>query len=487
MSLSRRNFLAITGAGVAAAAVLSPLDLFYKKAASGQVAGAIGYGPLAPKLAENTDELAGIIKDGLDLGTTPILELPPGFNYTAISITGQPMHDGGFVPGLHDGMAAFPGDKNTTILVRNHEVGSNGSNPVVPSNGSMYDQPGGGTTTVVVGTDRRVRYQYASIAGTIRNCAGGPTPWGTWITCEENVSLPGASGGVTKKHGYNFEVPASANLNVAEPIPLVAMGRFNHEAVAVEPETGYVFETEDEGDSLFYRFRPNVTGDLRSGGVLEALKITDGRINGLTDPRNGQSIIEPSTGSANTVRGIQSLKNVPLEVTWVTIDDPDPADNSTANRTRTQGRLKGAARFSRGEGAWFGNGLTYFVCSNGGDAGKGQVFAYSSDLNDATKGTLTLVVEAPANSDGTDSTLAAPDNICVAPFGDLFICEDGSGTEYVVGVSRDGELYRFAANVFNGSEFAGACFSPDSKTLFVNLQSPGITCAIWGPWTRKRA
>ena len=74
----------------------------------------------------------------------------------------------------------------------------------------------------------------------------------------------------------------------------------------------------------------------------------------------------------------------------------------------------------------------------------------------------------------------------MAPFGDLFLCEDGSGSEYVVGVNPAGELYRFAENSLNGSEFAGACFSPDGKTLFVNIQTPGITLAIWGPWTRNR-
>ncbi|HEX6278522.1 MAG TPA: alkaline phosphatase PhoX [Pyrinomonadaceae bacterium] len=486
MSVSRRNFLALAGAGVAAASIVSPLDLFYQKVSAGEITSGPGFGPLFPKLPENADELAGLVVGGIDLGTTPILELPKGFNYTAISITGQPMNDGGTVPALHDGMAAFRGSNNTTLLVRNHEVGSNGSNPAVPSNGNMYDQLGGGTTTLVIGADRLVKFQYTSIAGTIRNCAGGPTPWGSWITCEENVSLPGASGGVTKKHGYNFEVPASETINVAEPIPLVAMGRFNHEAVAVEDETGWVFETEDEGDSLLYRFRPNVRGDLRSGGVLEALKITDSRVASLTDPNNGNPITEASTGSVNTVRGVDSLKNVPLEVTWVTIDTPDPVDNATANRTRTQGRVKGAARFSRGEGAWYGNGATYFVCSNGGNDGRGQVFAYKSDRNDPTRGWLTLVVEATWNPDGSDGTVAAPDNICVAPFGDLFLCEDGSGTEFVVGVNTSGELYRFAANVLNGSEFAGACFSPDGKTLFVNMQTPGITFAIWGPWTRKR-
>ena len=484
MSVSRRKFLAFAGAGVAAASMVSPLDLFYQKVSAGEITSGPGYGPLFPKLPENADELAGLFKDGFDLGSTPILELPKGFNYTAISITGQPMDDGGTVPAAHDGMATFVGKNNTTLLVRNHEVSSGGSNPVVPSNGSKYDNLGGGTTTLVIGPDRLVRYQYASFAGTIRNCAGGPTPWNSWITCEENVSLPGGANG--KRHGYNFEVPASSTISVAEPLPLVAMGRFNHEAVCVEPETGFIFQTEDEGDSLFYRFRPFIKDDLRSGGVLEALKITDSRINTLTDPRNGQSIIEASTGSANTVRGVSSLKNVPLEVTWVTIDTVDPLNNDSAGTVRRQGRNKGAARFSRGEGAWFGNGVSYFVCSNGGDAGKGQVFAYKSDVSDVNKGTLTLVVEATANPDGSDATLAAPDNICVAPWGDLYLCEDGGGTEYVVGVNAAGELFRFATNIFNGSEFAGACFSPDGKTLFVNLQSPGITVAIWGPWSRKR-
>lgn len=464
MSFSRRGFLKMVGAGAVAATVLSPLELFYARSASGQGVTGAGYGPLTPRLPENAAELEGIIIGGINLGTTPILELPQGFRYTAISITGQPMDDGGTVPGTHDGMAAFYGPPGSTILVRNHEVGSNGSNPVVPSNGRKYDQLGGGTTTLVIGPDRRVQFQYASLAGTIRNCAGGPTPWGSWITCEENVSLPGASGGITKKHGYNFEVPASPDIQVAEPIPLVAMGRFNHEAVAVEPDTGYVFQTEDRGDSCFYRFRPLVNGNLHVGGVLEALKITDPcAVN-----------VEWGTGSANTIDGYRDLRGVPLSVTWVPIDDVDPFTDTV----RVEARSKGAARFSRGEGAWYGNGQTYFVASNGGNDRVGQVWAYTSGTT-PEEGTLTLVIEATR----TD-VLAAPDNICVAPFGDLFLCEDGSGSEYVVGVNRNGELYRFAANAINGSEFAGACFSPFGETMFVNIQSPGITLAIWGPWTR---
>ncbi|MBD2526015.1 alkaline phosphatase PhoX [Nostoc sp. FACHB-133] len=466
MKLSRRNFFTLAGASAVGVTMLSPLEALYARRANGQVVGlTAGYGPIAPKMPENADELVGLVRGGINLGTTPLLELPPGFNYTAISITGQPMDDGRIVPGAHDGMAAFPGPKNTTILVRNHELSpsSNGIN-VLP----RYDQIGGGTTTIVVGPNRRVRKQFVSLGGTIRNCAGGQTPWDSWISCEENLTLP-APGGATKKHGYNFEVPATDDIQVAEPIPLVAMGRFNHEAVAVDPESGWIYQTEDDGNSCFYRFRPNVRptkyGDLQtSGGVLEALAIK-----GMFKVDTGTNFIQ--------------YKNQPLEVEWVKIDNVDPATNSTATSVRVQGQNKGAAIFRRGEGAKYGNGgLIYFTCTSGGNAGQGQVFAYKPNNNDPNSGTITLIVESPA-----EDILNFPDNITVAPFGDLFLCEDGSNTEFVIGVTPEGDLYRFAANAINGSEFAGACFSPDGHTMFVNIQDPGITCAIWGPWSRNRA
>ena len=466
MSLSRRKFISVAGATALGASLVAPLDSFFTRVAHGQNVIGQGYGPLSPRLPENAAELQGLVVGGINFGTMPLLELPAGFRYNAISITGQPMNDGGKVPAMHDGMGTFYGpEPGTVLLVRNHEVSRGGSNPVVTSDGRKYDQPGGGTTTVLVGRDRRPIFQYASLAGTIRNCAGGITPWGSWISCEEDTSMPSTSAsGNKKRHGYNFEVPASAGVQVADPIPLVAMGRFNHEAIAVETETGYVFQTEDRGDSCFYRFTPNMHGYLRYGGKLEALKITDPRATN----------VELATGSANTARGYTHLKDVPLRVTWVPIDDVDPM----ADTVRIEARGKGAARFSRGEGAWYGNGATYFVCSDGGDDRVGQVWAYRSGSS-PDEGTLTLVVEATKND-----VLAAPDNICVAPWGDLYLCEDGGGVEYVVGVNSRGELFRFAANAANDSEFAGACFSPFGETLFVNIQSPGITLAIWGPWTR---
>jgi uncharacterized protein len=461
MNLSRRNFFKLASASAIGVTMLSPLEAFYARTANGKVPRGIGYGPLEPKMPLNADELVGVNLGGIDLGTTPLLQLPPGFNYTAISYTGQTMDDGALVRGGHDGMAAFDGPRNTIILVRNHELNPSNSSGLVAS--PLYDQIGGGTTTLVISSrKRRVKKHFVSLAGTIRNCAGGPTPWDSWISCEENLTIPAPNNTATKKHGYNFEVPATADIQVAEPIPLVAMGRFNHEAVAIDPKSGWVYQTEDDGNSCFYRFRPHKKRNLRAGGVLEAL------------------VIE-GMPTVNTGKNFLQYKNQPLPVKWVQIDNVDPATNELTASVRYQGQSKGAAIFSRGEGAWYGNGLIYFTCTNGGEVGQGQVFAYKPNKHNPNSGTLTLIVESTSSDE-----LNFPDNITVAPFGDLFLCEDGSDTEFVIGVNQKGELYKFAANAINGSEFAGACFSPNGDTMFVNIQTPGITLAIWGPWRRKR-
>lgn len=139
----------------------------------------------------------------------------------------------------------------------------------------------------------------------------------------------------------------------------------------------------------------------------------------------------------------------------------------------------GAAQFTRGEGIWYGNGEFYFCCTDGGAAGLGQVWRYVPGKTAQEGGILELFVE-PNNVNVLDS----PDKIVVAPFGDLIICEDGDDEQFVVGVTQKGELYQFARNAINDKEFAGACFSPDGQTMFVNIQTPGITFAIWGPWAK---
>lgn len=189
----------------------------------------------------------------------------------------------------------------------------------------------------------------------------------------------------TKRHGYVFEIPANATGPV-HAVPITGMGRFSHEATATDPRTGIVYETEDTGDSLFYRYAPNVKGSLLEGGTLQALKLKD-------------------FPNANTGVDFLDKKGLPLACEWVTIDNPDPLDNVLANSTRGQGQAKGAARFVRGEGAWYGNDLAYFCCTGGGNLRAGQIWAY-----DPAARTLTPIVESESRDE-----LDAPDNITVGP------------------------------------------------------------------------
>ncbi|MGH1393380.1 MAG: alkaline phosphatase PhoX [Trichormus sp.] len=440
MQLSRRKFFTLAGASAAGTLLMSPLEALIARKANGQLVE--GYGSLV------TDP------NGL-------LDLPPGFQYRAFSRTGDLMSDGSLVPGNHDGMAAFRGPRNTVILVRNHEL-SPTSGTQVQGQYPYDSRARGGTTTLVVSRNRQLIRDFASLSGTIRNCAGGPTPWSSWITCEEDVTRPSPQG-VILYHGYNFEVPSYATSPI-QPVALVDMGRFNHEAVAVDPKTGIVYQTEDRGDSLFYRFIPNKFprkyGDLQAGGKLQALKI------------KGQP---PTVNTSNS--GFKPGEKWDAE--WVDIPNPNPLDGDTV---RFQGQQLGAATFARGEGIWWGNGELYFCCTSGGAQGLGQVWRYIPGATPAQGGIIELFVESTSADE-----LQAPDNIVVSPHGDLILCEDGSGTDYLVGVTPQGKLYQLARNPFNGSEFAGACFSPDGNTLYVNIQSPGITFAIWGPWKSRKA
>lgn len=418
MSLSRRRFFALAGTGTANAVLISALETFY------------------------TNKSVAVSRYG-DLLTDSqgIIDLPPGFKYRRLSETGQLMNDGYKVPGAHDGMGAFLGRNNTTVLIRNHELG--GSSPYIGrSIPKKYDVTGlGGTTTLVIDNQSRTLLKhYRSLAGTYRNCAGGITPWGSWLSCEESIEVG------EKKHGYIFEVPSKAT-GLVDPIPLRAMGRFNHEAAAVDPRTGYVYMTEDRGDSCFYRFVPKIPGKLSEGGHLAALAI-----DGLPQ--------------VNTKSGFP-LKQ-PTKVRWIRITTPDPETDTV----RVEAFNKGAAQFVRGEGMFYHKGYIYFCCTSGGTSSDGQIWRYNTFRN-----TIEKYIE-PNNS----AILDNPDNIVIAPNGDLFLCEDGGDGNSIVGVTPTRELYRFARNSLNASEFAGICFSSDGKTMFVNMQNPGITFAIWGDW-----
>jgi len=408
-----------------------------------------GYGPLAPV----RDEVSGL----------RLLELPEGFRYSSFGWTGDPLDGGLFTPGAHDGMAAFAGPDGNILLIRNHEE-TNG--PAFDAALSYDTAAGGGTTTIEFDPRRGVYVGgRASLAGTVRNCAGGPTPWGSWLTCEESLVEPGEGRAFKRKHGYIFEVPLRGTPTRE---PLVAMGRFTHEAVAVDPATGIVYETEDAGASGLYRFLPNTRGDLAKGGKLEMLAIDR---QPKFDTRRGQKA------------------GVEYPITWLPIDQPDRAhDIATDGKgVSAQGLAKGGATFARLEGAWHGGGKIFITATSGGDARVGQVWEL-----DPAQSRLRLVFESPGHE-----VCSMPDNICVSPRGGLVLCEDGSGTSLVHGLTVDGRIFPFVRNNvvigpddrrragdFRGSEFAGATFSPDGRWLFVNVQDPGVTFAITGPWEK---
>jgi secreted PhoX family phosphatase len=407
-----------------------------------------------------------------------ILDLPAGFSYRVISEAGDLMDDGFYVPGAHDGMAAFPAADNRVILVRNHEVNVGRPHKVGPfgDDGSLVSQidpakvydlgesgtPAlGGTTTLVFNTKtQELESHYLSLTGTLRNCAGGPTPWNSWLTCEETTVRAG--NGLLVDHGYVFEVPASLDVGLADPVPLKAMGRFNHEAVAVDPESGVVYLTEDRGDGLIYRFIPSDPGHLVAGGHLQALMVVD----------------SPGLDTRNWETATVSIGQT-FDVAWIDLDEIDaPRDD-----LRIRGFEAGAALFARGEGMWYGNNGVYFACTKGGSNESGQVWKYVPSPAEGTSeelsqpGRLELFIEP---NDG--AIVQSCDNLTVAPWGDLVLCEDRSDGARLITVTPEGECSDFARNSYTESELAGATFSPDGSTLFVNLQGEGRTMAIAGPF-----
>ena len=467
--ISRRHFLRSSAMATASGAI------------------ALGFSGCSRLLTEATPQALTINRYG-DFLPDPygILDLPQGFTYHAFSTVGERMADGLLVPGGHDGMGAFPGPHGKTILIRNHELGTGPQTAqsfahdkrlreIDPE--KIYDpgkgaKPGlGGTTTVVYDTKTgALESHYLSLMGTLRNCAGGITPWNTWVSCEESVQL--AKDTYEKDHGYNFEVPVSDTVGLTTPNPLKAMGRFNHEAVAIDAKSGIVYQTEDRHDSLIYRFIPDVPGKLAEGGRLQAMAIRDMKSADTRNWKGWADKIFPWTYDTIPV-------GQKMEVMWIDIQNIE----SPKDDLRLQGFDKGAARFARGEGMWYSDNTIYFVCTNGGHRKKGQVWRYipspfeGTSAEDKRPGRLELFIE-PNNSD----LLENGDNMTVAPWGDLILCEDGPGTQFLVGVTPQGQLYRFGKNSRNRSEFAGATFSPDGSTLFVNIQGAGMTLAITGPW-----
>ena len=473
--LNRRIFLKgalAAGAGAVLAPTLGGLSALGTTGRAYAAPGDGGYGPLVP----TADQRDGAMR----------IALPRGFKYRSFGVAGTPMSDGNLTPLAHDGMAVFNIDGKFR-LVRNHEDrGAPNAGSVKGPNATKYDlTAGGGTTTLVIDPDTRLLLQdFISLNGTIVNCAGGITPWDSWITCEEtNAGVPQ---GWAKQHGYAFDVPAAANSTVPA-IHLPLLGRFSHEAIAVDPKSGIVYETEDNGNnSGFYRFVSKQKGVL-TDGKLQMLAI------------EGQPEYDTVTGQ---------VVGDKLPVVWVDIANPDPPGQAST-AVFSQGLAAGGARFARLEGCWEADGSIYFASTSGGEAGVGQVWEYSAQ--GANKGRLTLIFESPG-----PGVLDAPDNLAVSPQGGLILCEDGDEDQYLRGITRKGDIFDFALNLDNiagdDTEWAGATFATsrpglpnwgDSDdddivrgrrvTLFVNRQgttsganpppsNQGMTFAIWGPW-----
>jgi secreted PhoX family phosphatase len=439
--MSRRRFVGLTGGAAATLALLGPSRAF-ASASEGP------FGELVP-----------------DPGG--LLDLPHGFQYRVLSTEGSPtMRNGAVegipVPGSHDGMAAFAGPGNTTVLVRNHEQAGSAGPPVVGTN--PYTAEPGGTTAIVVGPNREELDAFVTSAGTQTNCAGGATPWGTWVTCEETRSTD---------HGYCFEVMWDDPENALSRTPITAMGFFSHESIDVDPRTGVVYLTEDDfrgsipadpntevdtnpafRSSFLYRYLPNDRsqrpGALQQGGTLQALVI-DGASRNADLYNPGQQFV----------------------VRWVTVNPAEPHDDALG---------KGAVRFTRLEGSNFAGGAFWFDDTQGGEARRGQIYRLTpGPENVVGADRLELVFESTSVN-----TLDLPDNLIVAPWGDAFLAEDGNGENRVIGMTPEGQTYTFARNRLPGeAEFAGPTFAPDGQTFFVNVQDPGTTFAIWGPFARQ--
>lgn len=449
----------------------------------------------------------GYLQPTHDLSTgLPLLQLPPGFSYRTLSWTGDPMQDGNPVPPRHDGMAVLGmqdgPDGPELILVRNHENGIGRLiqapaqyDSVLVDRRREYGQPGGGTTNLFVPLDpRRPVRTSPSLGGTLINCAGGPTPWGSWLSCEETITDLTPHGG--RRHGYVFEVTAEPADTTGAPI--IGMGRFKHEAAAVDPQTGIVYLAEDSHNRAgLYRYVPldasGRQGLLALGGQLQAAKVAGVDKADLLNPALGDEV----------------------ELEWIDIPDPDADPGSyndtyvtgTASGPYLQARAAGALRMSRGEGIWYADGRLYIVDTSAGTdrSGRPGHGAGSVWMLDLASMRMQAIFARAAPAQGNH-----PDNITVSPRGGILLCEDGGGISdqfgpgnRLMGLLPSGESYVFAKNNlllfdrdlrragkrvqagdYRSREFCGACFDPAGEILFVNIQTPGITFAITGPWER---
>jgi len=370
---ARRRFMQCIGASIASLAINS------------SITGVAGYGRLAQ---------AGI--GALQAPDANGVRLPVGFSSRIVARAGRGIV-GDYQWHIYpDGGATFATDDGGWIYVSNSET---------------YSLLGGGTSAIRFSPVGEIVDAYRILSGTNRNCAGGATPWGTWLSCEEI------------EFGRVYECdPAGVKKAIARD----ALGYFKHEALAVDTKRGHLYMTEDQSDGRLYRFLPasfHADGkpDLDSG-LLQVAQV------------------KPATG----------------KVQWV--DVPQPCPDSSAVPTRKQ--VPASTAFISGEGVCYHDNRIYFATK-----GDGRVWRLMLDTQ-----TLGVVYDQKKT---TNPVLTGVDNLTTFPTGDLLVAEDG-GDMQIVAINAEGELSPLLQVVDQDeSEITGPAFSPDGTRLYFSSQRGG--------------
>lgn len=431
-----------------------------------------------------------------------LLALPAGFSYRIVTRTGVTSLEGGAgrTPGNHDGTYAFPARRGRTRLIQNHELQSYVNEFGVPHvRGTVYDAGAlnaGGCTVVEVDDDGRNRGEWVGISGTLQNCAGGHTPWGTWLTCEEveitagtTWSNGGKTGTYAEDHGYVFEVFTGTPSNQL-PKPIKAFGRYAHEACAVSPDRRRVYLSEDASGptGLFYRWTAP-RGVRLGAGIADQLSDTAGTLEAMKIVLDDGSVLPDVAYVTSAQLGR------PFRVEWVPVPDRDAKTMSVrkqfADGQVTRGK-KFEGVFGVKNGAYVVNSYAFGEKDLPADAVKHDGLVWFYDYDDQTITLVSYFPHQPTSETGdapkySDMTFDGPDNVTATPWGTLVLAEDGVGASHVLSTVPNGPTYAIARNELNDSEFTGPTFSPDGRTLFVNMQTPGITFAITGPWEKYLA
>jgi uncharacterized protein len=457
--ISRRGFLGASAAGGLGIAIAGSLEAVAGPVFAGSRSPQ-GYGLLLPD-------------------PQGILALPAGFSYRIVAEAGvTTLESGEPTPSDADGTAVFRGRHGST-LVNNHEISGEEDFHVPALAGLVYD-PGakGGTTNIDVDDHGNRIREYVSLAGTSTNCAGGITPWKTWLTCEETEDRAGEDG-LEKDHGYVFEVDPFDRRANRNPVPLAFLGRYAHEAVAVDPHEHAIYLTEDASGphGLYYRWVPPRHfrgGKGALGALAKSLGASAGKLQAMVCFDHGDHVPDLSLATRPGTR---------YRVRWVDVPDRGAASESVRNQF-TDDEVTRSRKF---EGQWWGDGGAYVVASfartSDGSAAEhdGQVWFYDPDRE-----TITLKTIFGVNPDpDSDTNYDGPDNITVSPYGGVILAEDGAGIQHLVGVTERGVPYALARNEFSDSEFTGPTFSADGRILYANIQTPGHVFAITGPWHRR--